>query len=90
MYIIPKAEERRFEFELDGDVYSVPSIATLPLSLAEEVEGVTAQGGLAVSKWVRARIFEPACEGIGDKLTAAQWTALVDAWAAEGGASLGE
>lgn len=92
MFIVPKAAEP-FRFAVGDDVYSIPTIQSLPLPVALEIREQTAsKTGAELQDALLAimvRLFDQYAEGVTSRLTMEQFTALVSAYLGDGEA-LGE
>lgn len=84
MFKLEKEDRRAFEFEYDGEVYSVPSVDSMPLDLVRELwqADEASDRTVLLMDW-----FEEQAPGIAGKLTAGEFNALVEAW---GGDALGK
>lgn len=92
MFQVPKAAEP-FRFAVGEEVYSIPTIQSLPLPVALEIREQTAsktgselQDALLT---IMVRLFDRYAEGVTARLTMEQFTALVSAYLGDGEA-LGE
>lgn len=92
MFQVPKAAEP-FRFAIGDDVYSIPTIQSLPLPVALEIREQTASKTGAelqdVLLGIMVRLFDRYAEGVTDRLTMEQFTALVSAYLGDG-ETLGE
>lgn len=92
MFQVPKAAEP-FRFAVGDDVYSIPTIQSLPLPVALEIREQTAsKTGTELQDALLAimvRLFDRYAEGVTSRLTMEQFTALVSAYLGDGEA-LGE
>ena len=92
MFHVPAAAEP-FRFAVGDVVYSIPTIQSLPLPVALEIREQTAsktgtelQDALLT---IMVRLFDQYAEGVTERLTMEQFTALVSAYLGDGEA-LGE
>lgn len=92
MFKVPKAAEP-FRFAVGEEFYSIPTIQSLPLPVALEIREQTAsktgselQDALLT---IMVRLFDQYAEGVTERLTMEQFTALVSAYLGDGEA-LGE
>ena len=92
MFQVPKAAEP-FRFAIGDDVYSIPTIQSLPLPVALEIREQTAsKTGTELQDALLAimvRLFDQYAEGVTSRLTMEQFTALVSAYLGDG-ETLGE
>lgn len=92
MFHVPAAAEP-FRFAVCDDVYSIPTIQSLPLPVALEIREQTAsKTGAELQDALLAimvRLFDQYAEGVTSRLTMEQFTALVSAYLGDGEA-LGE
>lgn len=87
MFKVPKAAEP-FRFAIGDEVYSIPTIQSLPLPVALEIREQTAsKTGAELQDALLAimvRLFDQYAEGVTAKLTMEQFTALVSAYLGDG------
>lgn len=92
MFKVPAAAAP-FQFAVGDDVYSIPTIQSLPLPVALEIREQTAsKTGAELQDALLAimvRLFDQYADGVTSRLTMEQFTALVSAYLGDGEA-LGE
>lgn len=90
MYIVGIEEPRVFEFELDGETYRVPSVASMSIEKAREYADASKRDGFSFALWIVDNLFpEDAREAVSE-LTISQLGALLGAYAQDAGVTLGE
>lgn len=92
MFKVPQAAEP-FRFAVGDEVYSIPTIQSLPLPVALEIREQTASKTGAelqdVLLGIMVKLFDQYAEGVTERLTMEQFTALVSAYLGDG-ETLGE
>lgn len=93
MYIVDKAERKPFEFQLDGEVYAVPSIASFNLEQVKAFKDAAkeyAGRDFDFALWLIDTHFPEDARKAVQGLNVAQLTNLIAAYVIEARESLGE
>lgn len=93
MYTIEKSDGKRFEFEVDGKVYSVPMRESLPMPKFREIRKRISESDnpAEVAIDMVFELFDEYAPGVLDSLTFEQALKLVNAYSSGGdGETLGE
>lgn len=92
MFNLEASRGERFQFAIEGDetVYTLPNPRKLPASFAIKLGRAAKEGEGMAAIDVFAGLLDDECPGLLDKITVEQMTALVEAWQAFGGITMGE
>ena len=93
MYTVEKSGAKRFEFEIDGEVYSVPMRESLPMPKFREIRKRISESDNPAEEAIDTvfELFDEYAPGALDKLTFEQALNLVNAYSTgEDGETLGE
>lgn len=91
MYTVGQPKKRTFEFEVDGKVYSVPSLATLDLdAIMAYADAIRGGDDLAFVLYIVDNIFPEDAAACVRKLQLGQSAPLIRAYIAEGSETVGE
>lgn len=90
VYQIQKAHHNTFDFEYDGEEFSMPAADSLTYDQAMRVAELTeANDGIGLTKFFQ-ELVEGAAPGLPARMQMSEFTALMRGWKGAGEASLGE
>lgn len=71
-------EQKKFEFSVDGVVYSVTALESIPYERTKAVREMTSDNEAA--RWIADEIFEKEAPKAMQKITSGQWAQILSAY----------